>query len=91
MLSEMSSSELADWGRYFGEVPFTLPFYDWAFAGLNCTIMTALTGKENCSLTDFTLLNKENTNEMKAETMMTISEGMAGGIRYEPTNSRSHD
>lgn len=87
----MTATELADWLHFFNETPFTLPFIDYAFSGLNYTVASVFGGANNVSPEDFSVLSRQPAEEMDDETIMSVGEGIAGGVRYEPTNSGSHD
>ncbi|HEJ9666212.1 TPA: phage tail assembly protein T [Proteus mirabilis] len=91
MLSEMTATELADWLHFFNETPFTLQLIDHAFSGLNFTVASVFGGGKDLSPEDFSVLLRKPAVDMDDEIMMAVSEGIAGGIRYEPTNSGSHD
>ena len=84
----MTATELADWLHFFNETPFTLQLIDHAFSGLNFTVASVFGGSDNLSPEDFSVLLRKPAVD---ETMMAVSEGIAGGVRYEPTNSGSHD
>lgn len=87
----MTATELADWLHFFNETPFTLQLIDHAFSGLNFTVASVFGGSDNLLPEDFSVLLRKPAVDMDDETMMAVSEGIAGGVRYEPTNSRSHD
>lgn len=87
----MTATELADWLQFFGETPFTVQLIDHSFSGLNFTVASVFGSSDGLSPEDFSVLLRKPVVDMDDETMMAVSEGIAGGVRYEPTNSRSND
>lgn len=86
MLSEMTSSELAQWKRYFTSTPFSHQLLDAEFSALNSTIVSLVAGECGLSAEDFSLLDRSDTGKtMTDDMMMSVAESM-GGERYVPTD-----
>jgi phage tail assembly protein T len=86
MLSEMTSSELADWQRYFTHTPFSHRLLDAEFAALSSTMVSLVAGECGLNAEDFSLLARSGTdNVMTDEMLMTVAESM-GGERHVPAD-----
>lgn len=86
MLSEMSSSELADWQRYFMHTPFSHRLLDAEFAALSNTLVSLATGECELNAEDFSLLTPSGSDvRMTDEMLMAMAESM-GGERHVPAN-----
>ncbi|HCT9040551.1 TPA: phage tail assembly protein T [Providencia rettgeri] len=90
MLDEISATEYSDWTDHFSKVPFTPQLIDAEFAALQKTVFQTMFGGDT-KLTDFMLLTdiESDDSEMSDEAIQLASEGISGGVRYEPPNSRS--
>ncbi|GKX46088.1 MULTISPECIES: phage tail assembly protein T [Pectobacterium] len=86
MLSEMSSSELSDWFLFFSDNYFSDDLLDAEFSTLRATVMI-LAGNKNVSVEELSLLHGQPESvEATDEEMMTIGEGLFGGVRYGPAS-----
>ena len=80
MLSEMTSSELADWQRYFATVPFSHRLLDAEFAALSSTMVALATGECGLNAEDFSLLSGSGTGDLMTDDMLM------GGERHVPAD-----
>ncbi|GAA0328235.1 phage tail assembly protein T [Morganella psychrotolerans] len=88
MLAEMTATELGDWYRYFGVMPFSAQLLDLEFAALSHTVVSLVAGATDISLKDFSLLQKNiSGSETEDSLLMAAGEGITGGIRYGRTDS----
>jgi len=86
MLSEMTSSEFADWLRYFAAVPFSHRLLDAEFAALSSTMVALATGECGLTAEDFSLLSGSGTGDLMTDDMlMAVAESM-GGERHVPAD-----
>jgi len=86
MLSEMSSSELADWQRYFTLTPFSHRLLDAEFAALSSTMVSLAAGDCGLNAEDFSLLTSSGVdNAMTDDMLMSVAESM-GGVRHVPAD-----
>ncbi|HHN8349291.1 TPA: phage tail assembly protein T [Morganella morganii] len=83
MLAEMTATELGDWYRYFGAMPFSAQLLDLEFAALSHTVVSLVAGKTDISLNDFSLLQQDTAGSETDDSLLMIAgEGLSGGIRY---------
>ena len=83
MLSEMSATELGEWGDYFR--------MDAQFASLKALIVRMVSGSSDAAVADFSLLPEENgIPERTDEELMHLGEGISGGVRYGPDSQPGH-
>lgn len=60
MLSEMSATELGEWGDYFRMQSFSDVWMDAQFASLKALIVRMVSGSSDAAVADFSLLPEEN-------------------------------
>lgn len=85
MLSEMSATELGEWGDYFRMQSFSDVWMDAQFASLKALIVRMVSGSSDAAVADFSLLPEENgIPERTDEELMHLGEGISGGVRYGP-------
>ena len=83
MLSEMSATELGEWGDYFRMQSFSDVWMDAQFASLKALIVRMVSGSSDAAVADFSLLPEENgIPERTDEELMHLGEGISGGVRY---------
>lgn len=86
MLSEMTSSELSDWQRYFSHTPFSHRLLDAEFAALSSTLVALTAGGSTLKAEDFSLLAPSGPDErMTDDMLMAMAESM-GGERHVPAD-----
>ncbi|MXF06685.1 phage tail assembly protein T [Escherichia coli] len=89
MLSEMSASELAEWGLFFRTQCFSDVWMDAQFATLKALMVQMVSGSRDTTVTDFSLLPVDDDVMAGApaqpdEVLMRLGEGISGGVRYGP-------
>ncbi|EFN9698285.1 phage tail assembly protein T [Escherichia coli] len=76
MLSEMSATELGEWGDYFRMQSFSDVWMDAQFASLKALIVRMVSGSSDAAVADFSLLPEENgIPERTDEELMHLGEG----------------
>lgn len=91
MLSEMSATELGEWGDYFRMQSFSDVWMDAQFASLKALIVRMVSGSSDAAVADFSLLPEENgIPERTDEELMHLGEGISGGVRYGPDSQPGH-
>ena len=91
MLSEMSATELGEWGDYFRMQSFSDVWMDAQFASLKALIARMVSGSSDAAVADFSLLPEENgIPERTDEELMHLGEGISGGVRYGPDSQPGH-
>ncbi|ENE1905105.1 phage minor tail protein G [Escherichia coli] len=91
MLSEMSATELGEWGDYFRMQSFSDVWMDAQFASLKALIVRMVSGSSDAAVADFSLLPEENEiPERTDEELMHLGEGISGGVRYGPDSQPGH-
>lgn len=85
MLAGMSSSELAEWGRFYQQQYFEGDLIDTHFSRLSHLVVSRLCKDTDTTPRNFSLLNPPATQpaEMGDDTMMSLAESL-GGMRYGP-------
>ena len=90
MLAGMTSSELGDWHQFYREHYFQDAQLDAHFSGLLYSISTLFFRDPELTPANFSLLSPSGTaisdGETDDETLMTVAEGITGGIRYGPAD-----
>ncbi|MDX6915640.1 phage tail assembly protein T [Pectobacterium carotovorum] len=87
MLAEISATEFMEWIDFFGEKPFMDSLIDAEFSNLTATIVTLISGKTDLNIDDFSLFSdRREMVERTDDELMLLSEGLIGGMRYEPTS-----
>ncbi|MGU9869902.1 phage tail assembly protein T [Kluyvera ascorbata] len=90
MLAGMTSSELGDWHQFYLEHYFQDAQLDAHFSGLLYSISTLFFRDPELTPASFSLLSPSGTaisdDEPDDETLMTVAEGITGGIRYGPAD-----
>ncbi|EFE9645038.1 phage tail assembly protein T [Escherichia coli] len=109
MLAGMSSTEYADWHRFYSTHYFHDVLLDMHFSGLTYTVLSLFFSDPDMHPLDFSLLNRREAEDAELAggvrfdpdgnevipvspdmadmteddaMLMTISEGIAGGVRY---------
>lgn len=92
MLSEMSATELGEWGDYFRMQSFSDVWMDAQFASLKALIVRMVSGSSDAAVADFSLLPEEKTGYRSERTkkLMHLGEGISGGVRYGPDSQPGH-
>ncbi|MFX2623401.1 phage tail assembly protein T [Enterobacter asburiae] len=87
MLAGMSSSELAEWGRYYRKQYFEGDLLDTHFSRLSHLIVSMLCTETELTPRDFSLLNPPEQEDlpMDDDVMMSVAESL-GGVRYGPVS-----
>lgn len=85
MLSEISSSELSNWFGFFSEHYFSDVLLDAEFSTLKSTMVALVTGKAEPA-DDFSLLSVPLPEDRTDDELMTMGEGIFGGVRYGPAD-----
>lgn len=87
MLAGMSSSELAEWGRYYQKQYFEGDLLDTHFSRLCHLIVSMLCTKTELTPRDFSLLNPPEQEDlpMDDDVIMSVAESL-GGVRYGPVS-----
>lgn len=91
MLSEMSASELGEWGVHFAANSFSDVLLDAEFATLKSLMVRLVSG--DCGLTaeDFSLVDDGGpVHEKSDDELMSLGEGITGGVRYGPDSEPGH-
>ncbi|EJM3644401.1 phage tail assembly protein T [Salmonella enterica] len=82
MLSEMSATELGEWGEYFRQYSFSDALLDAEFATLK-SLLTGLVTGTSADADDFSLMpDPEPVTEKSDDELMVAGEGLFGGVRY---------
>ena len=82
MLSEMSATELGEWGDYFRMQSFSDVWMDAQFASLKALIVRMVSGSS--------LPEENGIPERTDEELMHLGEGISGGVRYGPDSQPGH-
>ena len=91
MLAGMSSTEYADWHRFYSTHYFHDVLLDMHFSGLTYTVLSLFFSDPDMHPLDFSLLNRREVIPTSPDVadmteddamLMTVSEGIAGGVRY---------
>lgn len=85
MLSEISSSELSEWFGFFREHYFSDVLLDAEFSTLQSTVLALVTGTVK-DADYFSLLSPPLPEDRTDDELMTMGEGIFGGVRYGPAN-----
>ncbi|RLM13315.1 phage tail assembly protein T [Gibbsiella quercinecans] len=87
MLAGMSSTELESWADFYrSDNYFHDTLIDTHFSRLS-HLMLSIHCKNDCSPTDFSLLNPVALDiDMDDEQMMSLAESIPGGVRYGPVS-----
>ncbi|EGI13142.1 phage tail assembly protein T [Escherichia coli M605] len=84
MLSEMSATELGEWGDYFRMQSFGDIWLDAQFSTLKSLIVQMVSG-ERFPAGEFSLVPDEGAiAERTDDELMHLGEGISGGVRFEP-------
>ncbi len=84
MLSEMSATELGEWGDYFRMQSFSDVWLDAQFSTLKSLIVQMVSG-ERFPAGEFSLVpDEEDMAERTDDELMHLGEGISGGMRFEP-------
>lgn len=87
MLAGMSSSEFAEWGRFYSQQYFQTDQLDTHFSRLSHLVVSMLCKDTEATPRDFSLLNPpvemQTPGEMDDDTIMSVAESL-GGMRYGP-------
>lgn len=87
MLSEMSASELSDWGRFFTKNSMSDALMDAHFATLKSLMVSLVTG-EKVPVEDFSFIDdSEPLREKSGEELIEAGSGICGGMRFGPESS----
>lgn len=90
MLSAMSATELGEWGAHFSRHPFSDALLDAEFATLKSLVTGLVTGGRP-DPEDFSLLqDDEAAAEKTDDELMSLGEGITGGVRYGPDSEPGH-
>ncbi|KAF6592429.1 phage tail assembly protein T [Cronobacter sp. EKM101R] len=85
MLAGMSSTEYADWHRFYSTHYFQDALLDMHFSGLTYTILSLFFSDPDMHPLDFSLLNRcEAGKETEDDVLMQKAAGLAGGVRFGP-------
>lgn len=86
MLAGMSSSELTEWGLFYGSQHFQSDQLDIHFSKLSHLIFSVAYKDHDLMPCHFSVLNPpETTDEPGDETLMSLAESI-GGVRYGPVS-----
>lgn len=86
MLAGMSSTEFAEWGRFYSYQYFQTDQLDTHFSRLSHLVVSMLCKDADATPRDFSLLNPPvdmQAGEMDDDTIMSVAESL-GGMRYGP-------
>lgn len=85
MLAGMSSSELAEWGRFYQQQYFEGDLIDTHFSRLSHLVVSMICKDTDTTPRNFSLLNPPAPQpaEIGDDTMMSLAESL-GGMRYGP-------
>lgn len=86
MLSEISATELGEWAGYYRENHFSDVLLDAEFSRLQATLVALFCSGEPPSPDEFSLLNPPGEQEQTDDEMMSVGEGIFGGVRYGGTD-----
>lgn len=90
MLSEMSATELGEWAVHFSLNSFSDALIDAEFATLKALVAGLVTGRHQ-DASDFSLLSESDTvREKTDDELMSLGEGITGGVRYGPDSQPGH-
>lgn len=83
MLAGMSSTELAEWGRYYRQQYFENDLLDAHFSRLSHLVVSVMFPDTELTPLNFSLLNppEPETLPMDDDVMMSVAESL-GGVRY---------
>ncbi|EDT8873016.1 phage tail assembly protein T [Salmonella enterica subsp. enterica] len=85
MLAEMSSTEYADWHRFYRTHFFQDVLLDMHFSGLTYTVLSLFFSDPDMHPLDFSLLNRRDAEEEpEDDVLMQKAAGLAGGVRFGP-------
>ncbi|EZE37698.1 tail protein [Escherichia coli O91:NM str. 2009C-3745] len=85
MLAGMSSTEYADWHRFYSTHYFHDVLLDMHFSGLTYTVLSLFFSDPDMHPLDFSLLNRrEADEEPEDDVLMQKAAGLAGGVRFGP-------
>ncbi|EFG6464660.1 phage tail assembly protein T [Escherichia coli] len=85
MLAGMSSTEYADWHRFYSTHYFHDVLLDMHFSGLTYTVLSLFFSDPEMHPLDFSLLNRrEADEEPEDDVLMQKAAGLAGGVRFGP-------
>ncbi|EEV7830644.1 TPA: phage tail assembly protein T [Escherichia coli] len=85
MLAGMSSTEYADWHRFYSTHYFHDVLLDMHFSGLTYTVLSLFFSDPDMHPLDFSLLNRrEADEEPEDDVLMQKAAGLAGGVRFDP-------
>ncbi|EHC4924593.1 phage tail assembly protein T [Escherichia coli] len=84
MLSEMSASELGEWGDFFRKQSFGDIWLDAQISTLK-SLMVRMVSGERIPADDFSLVTDDRViPERTDEELMHLGEGISGGMRFGP-------
>ncbi|EGF1626186.1 phage tail assembly protein T [Escherichia coli] len=84
MLSEISATELGEWGDFFRTQSFSDIWLDAQFSTLKSLIVQMVSG-ECIPADDYSLVPDErDIPERTDDELMYLGEGISGGMRFEP-------
>ena len=85
MLAGMSSTEYADWHRFYSTHYFHDVLLNMHFSGLTYTVLSLFFSDPDMHPLDFSLLNRcEADEEPEGDVLMQKAAGLAGGVRFGP-------
>ena len=89
MLAGMSSTEFAEWGRFYSHQYFQTDQLETHFSRLSHLVVSMLCKDTDATPRDFSLLNPPveipAPGEMDDDTIMSVAESL-GGMRYGPAS-----
>ena len=91
MLAGMSSTEYADWHRFYSTHYFHDVLLDMHFSGLTYTVLSLFFSDPDMHPLDFSLLNRrEADEEPEDDVLMQKAAGLAGGVRFGGDGGRDN-
>ncbi|SPW64689.1 minor tail protein T [Escherichia coli] len=82
MLAGMTSTEYADWHRFYRTHYFQDTQLDMHFSGLTYAVLSLFFCDPDMHPSDFSLLRREADEEPEDEVLMQKAAGLAGGVRF---------
>ncbi|EPB4370900.1 TPA: phage tail assembly protein T [Citrobacter freundii] len=90
MLAGVSSTEYADWHRFYDTHYFQDAQLDMHFAGLTYTVLSLFFCDPDMHPSDFSLLNERAVEEeTEDDVLMRKATGLAGGVRFGPDGNEA--
>ena len=90
MLSEMSATELGEWGDYFRMQSFSDVWMDAQFASLKALIVRMVSGSSDAAVLISAFTGRERDTGANGRRLMHLGEGISGGVRYGPDSQPGH-